>query len=607
MKRTTSIFNNLLLILFAMAIAFFLSFLFSSFPPHKHLDNGVCDISNSSFDGKSRYPICNDFTRTMYDAETHAAVYECNILLPSNVSSVALRVPPIDASNNIYINDKLVFYRQNYKNDTLFATPRVVIYTLDDDDNHMLHIVLNVTDASSFYTMPSLNPITHRDIIIGSVSAIYFFQNLYILFDVVLISICVISTAFHFIAFLYRNITKVHIYFSLLSLSGIICILVSNQRCISFAFDSLPLEIGTKILVIGYFLRLFSLLELEKVAFRNILRKRTFAFLRIANYILLIVLLAIPVPVFYYAYSIYHVLTTICIILAIDEGMHSYRYDHDASTRVLIIGYVLLFIGSFSDLTHGFGLSKAYSTFYVAQIAFILLQSIITSIDYSNSLKNNQKLTADLKQKVFALQNNESSFITSHINPKYIYSTLNIIENNIDKDQDKVDRLIQSLSKYLRHTFDYTAENNMYSYKNELELCYALADMITTKSPHIKIDFDIDDNLPNIQIPMFSMAALIENAMTYAFKGILHPTIKISVKNTGKYIEFSVHDNGIGLSRSEISYALEHPYTTITYGLYQINQVLIDKCHSKLQIYSEINKYTNVSFLIHVEELEEDE
>lgn len=600
MKKSMTYITNILLLLATSFVVFFMSFFFSYFPLHGQMGNGLCDMSALSFDSKAHYPLCNEFIRTSFNEETMDAVYECTVLLPEDVFSVALRVPPVDATNDIYINDTLVLHRKANKTDTLFNTPRVVTYNLRPEDNHSLHIVLLVTDPSKYFTASSLSPLAYRDFLIGSVSGLYFFQNLFVLFDVVLISICVIAVVFHFICFLYRDTAREHLFFSLLALSGIVGLLFSNQRSITFLFKSIPLEIGTKILILGYFLRLFSLLELENVAFNNLSRRKTLAVLRVTNYILPLIFLLLPIPYVFYAQPIYFVLTAICIMLAINEGIRSYQYEPNVFTRVMLIGYIFLFVGSFSDITHVLGINKAYSTFYAAQILFILLQSIITSIQYTNSLKTNQRLSVDLKQRVFNLQNNKNTYISTHIDPKYIYNTLSLVEKNIDQNQDKVDMLIQSLSKYLRHTFDYDVDSPVYSYKKELELCYAMANIITTKSPHIKIEFNIEENLPDVKIPMFSLAALIDNALTYSLKGTLHPTISISIKNTGKFVEFSSYDNGIGMTRNDIDYVLGQPHVVVAYGLYQINQVLIDKCQTNLNINSKVNRYTIVSFLIPV-------
>lgn len=605
MKRTTSVLKNALLIFGAIFIVVFLSFSLSQFSAHTHTEEGICDMSSFSFDEKSRYPLFDDFVRTSYNDENKISVYECTILLPDDVTSIGMRIPPIDAPFSLSINNSLISQRTD-SNKSYLATAKVATYHLQPEDDHKLHIVIQASDIYKNLITPTHNPIAYRDFLIGSVSAVCFFENLFILFDVVLVSICVISAAFHFIAYLYKNDTRNHLFFSLLSLSGILCILITNQRCIIFSVPNISLEIGYKILIIGYFLRIFSLIELCKIAFQNLHHKTTFAFLGLSNYAISMLCLILPAPHIYYTQHYYALATCLFIILAINEGIHSYQYDHTSFTKVLILGYSIMFIGSISDITHVFGFSKAYSTFYVSQIIFILLQSIITSIEYNESLKTNQRLTINLKQKVFDIQNNKSSYIYTHIDPKYIYSALSLVEKNIDVDQDKVDRLVQSLSKYLRHTFDYSSDVSIYSYKKELELCHAMAEIITTKSPHIKIEFNVDENIPNVQIPMFSLASLIDNALTYSMKGIIRPTIIISIKNIGKYIEFSVYDNGIGISRNEISYILEHPHIVLSYGIYHINQMLIDKCNTKLNITSKVNRYTIVSFLIPLENMEEE-
>ena len=64
--------------------------------------------------------------------------------------------------------------------------------------------------------------------------------------------------------------------------------------------------------------------------------------------------------------------------------------------------------------------------------------------------------------------------------------------------------------------------------------------------------------------------------------------------------KFSSYDNGIGMTRNDIDYVLGQPHVVVAYGLYQINQVLIDKCQTNLNINSKVNRYTIVSFLIPV-------
>lgn len=403
---------------------------------------------------------------------------------------------------------------------------------------------------------------------------------------------------FHFITFLYRNTNKIHMYFSILSISGVLGISLSNQRSITFVMPSISLALGVRLSIFVLFLRLFSILELEKISFTALHKRKTYNILSITNFLLIILSLIIPMPYTFYIVPVYYILILLSIIVAINEGQNSYTFDKNPLTRLILFGLGLIFLGSFSDLTHCFGINKTYSLFYVSQCVFIVIQSIVVSIDYSNQLKKNKLLTENLKQQVFDMQNNESSFIASHINPSYIYDTLDIVKDSIDKDQDKVDVLIQSLSKYLRHTFDYTTTNNIYSYKEELQLCYAFKDITTSKYPYIKINFDVDEYIPNVRIPMFSIMSLIENSVNLTAKKVLHPEIEVKVKYDQNIITFSVSDNGIGMSKSEIDFTLNHPHEKLTYGLYQTNQLLIDKCNSKLQINSVINKSTTIKFII---------
>lgn len=597
MSKLQIIINNLILFVLATISVVFASFIFTHVPPHTHTISGICDMTNKQFNNQSRYSICNDFTRTDYDEENHIARYEGNFILPADIKAFALRIPPVDADFELYINDKLIYSHSTETGIAPLMLPSIREYIFDGN-SRFVNITFYTRDTNQFFTSPSLNPLTYRDFLIGSISSMYFYQNLFVLFDVILISICVISVAFHFIAFLYRNINKIHIYFSLLSISGVLGLALSNQRCLSFIINPIPLDFGTKMIMFSLFLRLFSILEIEKISFTALTRRKTYSILKMGNFVLLALVVIIPMPYAFYILPIYYIFILISVLVAINEGRKSYHNDHNPLTRIIIFGLILLFIGAFSDLTHLFGINKAYSLFYVHQCIFIIMQSIVTSIDYSNVLEKNKRLTDNLKQKIFEIQNNESSFMTSHINPTYIYDTLNIIKNSIEKDQDQVDILIQSMSKYLRHTFDYATTNNIYSYKDELELCYAYKNMITAKYPFIKINFDVSDFVPNTRIPMFSIMSLIENSVNLTVKKVLHPEIDVKIYSEHDSVTFSVTDNGIGMSKDEIEYCLEHPLENLAYGIYQTNQLLIDKCNSKLQINSVINKHTTALFTI---------
>lgn len=601
MKNHNTFLSNILLLVVATLLVAFSSVFFTSFPVHKHNINSVCDMRDFSFDTHSRYSICNDFKKVFCDEELEMTIYEATFLIPESISSFAIRVPAVPSEFSIYINGELFYTNTESFSSSRLPLPSVKEYILNSNSSRVIKMTVHTREVNTLFPSPNYNPIAYRDFLIGSISGLYFFQNLFVLFDIILLSICVISVAFHFIAFLYRNTSKIHILFSLLSISGVICIALSGQECITLIYPSIPMAISTRMMIFGLFTRLLSILEIEKLSFTSLHRRRTYTILNITNYVVFFVSLLLPIPYIFYSFTIYYVLILISVIVAINEGYKSYAYDNSPLTRTILVGLYILFIGAFSDITHHIGINKAYETFFVAQLIFVILQSFVTSIDYSNLLAKNKRLTESLKQKVFDIQNNESTFIASHINPTYIYDTLDIINSSIDKDQDKVDVLIQSLSKYLRYTFDYSSTNSIYSYKEELNLCYAYRDIIIAKYPFIKINFNLSDTLPSARIPMFSIMSLIENSVHLTVKKVLHPEINIEAVYDHDSITFSVSDNGIGMSQDEIRTSLDHPHENLTYGLYQTNQLLIDKCNSKLQINSVINKHTTALFVITID------
>lgn len=603
MNKLYMFITNIVLIVIAIAISLFFSTVITNGRFKPALVDGVYDMSSFSFDNNSRYPISNYFT--LIDTYDETSIYEGKFLLPNDLDNLAIRIPPVDGSLELYINDTKMYDRTVEDAHSIVNTPQIINYALSEGERLVTVRFICMRIPLGTFPLPPLNPIGSRDFLIGSLTGIHFFQNMFVLFDLVLLSICLITTAFHFIAYLYRNITKIHAYFSIFSLSSIICLSLSSQHMLNNYLHNIPIELNIKIMMIGYFLRLLSLLKIEKVSFVSILRQKAYNFVYISNFVVLILALLAPIPYVNYIQAFYPILVSFSILLAINEAFISYRYEKKTSTKAILVGFVLLLIGSVSDFVYLLSISKVYLTFYTTQIIFILIQSVITSIDYTNLLKINQLMSADLKQKVFEYQEIDSTYIISHINPKYVYDILDAIKNNIDVNQDRVDTLIQSISKYLRHTFDYLTKEKIYPYTEELDLCYAYKNIVNSKYPGIKFEFDIAENLPVVDIPMFSIFSLMENSVLHAFKQVLHPEIKITVRLFNEFVEFSVYDNGIGMSKDEISYILDHPHAQVTYGIYQTNHLLIDKCQSKLQINSTINKNTVATFLIPIDHAEQ--
>jgi sensor histidine kinase YesM len=124
--------------------------------------------------------------------------------------------------------------------------------------------------------------------------------------------------------------------------------------------------------------------------------------------------------------------------------------------------------------------------------------------------------------------------------------------------------------------------------------------------PEIKINFDIEEDLPNVIVPQLCILALVDNSVTYAFDAVLQPRVKVTIYQDidDNMIHISVIDNGNGMSLEDAKVALVIPNKHLSIGLYHINQQLLDMGGTGLNINTGHRKGTQISFAVGINEVE---
>jgi LytS/YehU family sensor histidine kinase len=153
----------------------------------------------------------------------------------------------------------------------------------------------------------------------------------------------------------------------------------------------------------------------------------------------------------------------------------------------------------------------------------------------------------------------ELKTIKAHINPHFIFNSLNSIRALVDENPQRARKAVTELSNILRSSMQ-VEKSETVSLEKELGIVkdyLALENM--RFEDRLKIEYDIDEDTLNQPVPPMMLQTLVENAIKHGismqisgglvkvisdFKGDFHELI---VQNTGK-LNGSMNADGFGLS-----------------------------------------------------------
>ena len=551
------------------------------------------DLSKQSFSTFDRYSIDSFFSIDSTYDDKSILCYNADIDIPDNLDNIGLMIPPIDGEYKLYINNNIYIDRDTERSH-VFGQPYIIGFK--PTTNH-LNIKICLPSNGSLNNIVS--PLKNGELCIGRVEALYYYQNYVTIVDVFLIVLCVTSFIFQLFNYFARNNRYILLVSCLLSLSVMVCILFSDQRVITIPFNNISAYLAIKIALLAFTFRFIGLhMYYYYSAEQNIPKKYNFRLI-ILTIISILLVFMVPFRYSYYLRAFIFIVTDLLYLYTLVKYFLKIKNISNTQYFIQIMCLLTLFPAMLTDTLKAFASNNFFIIAPICYTIFFVYNDIANTVIAKHQLANIQKLTVNLKDAVFELQNNKSTYISSHIKPTYLYESLDSIYNNIDVDYDKVDVLIQSLSKYLRETLDFNGQENTHSLADELEFCEAYTTLIQSLQPNISINYDIQDELPAATLPKYAIQALIENSILHGTEGVLHPTITIKVTCEQDKIFITVSDNGPGMTDKEIQEAKRTPKSLSHIGLYYINQQLKDMHNTQLNIQSKSYKATSVSINIH--------
>ena len=234
----------------------------------------------------------------------------------------------------------------------------------------------------------------------------------------------------------------------------------------------------------------------------------------------------------------------------------------------------------------------------------IIIKSFNILIDRVNSIIDDIKTQEEQKKAI------ELNALKSQIRPHFLYNTLNSIRIiSLNKQQYDIAKSIQILSRLLRNTvssYETFTElrkeiESIKDYIELMQICY---------DNKINITYDIQPQVEQCQIPSIILQPIIENAIGHGLSAKLcqsnqPATIFISAKEKDNKLCINITDNGIGMTKEQISSCLYAPVDKSgkNIGLKNlVNRIkLLYEDKGNVLIKSEPDKFTTVIITIPIQ------
>ena len=143
-------------------------------------------------------------------------------------------------------------------------------------------------------------------------------------------------------------------------------------------------------------------------------------------------------------------------------------------------------------------------------------------------------------------------YLKSQINPHFLYNTLDSIRIRAQLSGDKeVADLLMRLVDFFR--LSVKTNKQLVSLDEELELLEAYMELMCSRYPQLKVEYDIDPDLSETLVPNFILQPIVENSLLHGLKNRGYQgLVKVSaLKVNETQFEIQVYDTGSGFAAGE--------------------------------------------------------
>lgn len=171
-------------------------------------------------------------------------------------------------------------------------------------------------------------------------------------------------------------------------------------------------------------------------------------------------------------------------------------------------------------------------------------------------------LQSELGVKIENLRTAQVTALQLQINPHFLFNTIDSI-NWRAAEVLGVDNDISKSLVNLSNIFSYSMDINIISVEliDEINITKKYLELVNVRCcSEICVVWNIEKDLHDAYVPRLSLQPLIENAVTHGFLQNIdeNSVIEISAKRYGTDMQLSVEDNGIGLTKEQLTRINNH-------------------------------------------------
>ncbi|MGG1514306.1 ATP-binding protein [Paenibacillus oryzisoli] len=205
-----------------------------------------------------------------------------------------------------------------------------------------------------------------------------------------------------------------------------------------------------------------------------------------------------------------------------------------------------------------------------------------------------------LKQSIHDRLKIEAAYLQAQIQPHFLFNTLNSLMVLSEIDTEKMRKLGEAFTSFLRVSFDYMNMGEKVDLAHELELVEAYLYIEKERFlDKLHIELNIDPEL-GLFLPPLSIQPLVENAVRHGAMGrVTGGTVTLKVARSAAGVEIEVRDTGVGMPPDKVAQLLDPAFKEKGgIGIANTNRRLIQHYGRGLTIVSRLGEGTVVSFVI---------
>ncbi len=235
----------------------------------------------------------------------------------------------------------------------------------------------------------------------------------------------------------------------------------------------------------------------------------------------------------------------------------------------------------------------------VGYVVWSVAMVTILGREYAAQNANESFYSAELSRQLEAMQASENAFLNAQMKPHFLYNTLNTIADCCVTDSKKAQKLINSLSEYLKLILNLDNMDKTVPIRHELELVEAYTAIEHERFPSIMFANDFPLRMPSIMMPPITIQPLIENAIKHGVRKSDKPgVVTLRIIENPDSVEFFVSDNGVGMDEATMKKLFNMPKENQSIGIYNIDKRLKNQYGKGLTVESTPGLGTCVSFKI---------